>query len=419
MKLNNLDGITSQIGNAQNTVNNATNRVQNAVADAERGIQQAQDTVSSIASKAGETFNKLYDTGSGLGEKIGNLFGGSDTASVGGVKTAGSSASGVSPPQRIPTFASDTKNALPVIDPQKRDVSEPFQKINQEGQNALSYLSPGGAGSLLNKGWSSLMDIRDNALSAIGTDYASVKSRLESTMNIAGQLAKLPSEVAQEVNNYMSVVNSAKWEVTSLIDNITHTFDSFKDLDDYLSISNLIDSFKGTDSFSSLDINTSSALIYGISTKLNQYGLPDKVDPMIQAITDPVAQQALYGELMVQAAASGNLTSAEYYLAKLEPGQGAELADVVIQNLLANLTVETGVGYRSYGTRLLALFNALDPNWDRSKAIPGMIELKLYSYANSNAIQALLTTEKRPYVIAGGSVQYQSASSLVQNYFPI
>ncbi|AWN08804.1 hypothetical protein MLDJOKPK_00217 [Salmonella phage SPAsTU] len=419
MKLNNLDGITSQIGNAQNTVNNAANRVQSTVADAERGIQNAQDTVSSLASKAGETFNKLYETGSGLGEKIGNLFGGSDTASVSGVKTAGSAASGVSPPQRIPTFASDTKNALPVLDPQKRDVSEPFQKINQEGQNALSYLSPGGAGSLLSKGWSSLMDIRDNALSAIGTDYASVKSRLESTMNIAGQLAKLPSEVAQEVNNYMSIVNSAKYEVTSLIDDVTHTFDSFKDLDDYLSISNLIDSFKGTDSFSSLDINTSSALIYGISTKLNQYGLPDKVDPMIQAITDPVAQQALYGELMVQAAASGNLTSVEYYLTKLQPGQGAELADTVIQNLLANLTVETGVGYRSYGTRLLALFNALDPNWDHSKTIPSMIELKLYSYANSNAIQALLTTEKRPYVIAGGSVQYQSASSLVQNYFPV
>lgn len=419
MKLNNLDGITNQISNAtngvQNKVSDAQNRVQSTVDNAERGIASAQNLYDS----AGETFDKLGNLGGSVTEKFGNLFGGSDTASVGGTKAAGSAASGVSPPQRVPTFASDTKAALPVIDPQKRDVSEPFQKVNQEGKSALSYLSPGGAGSLLSKGWDSLIDIRDNALSVVGTDYASVKARLESTMNIAGQLASLPGDVQREINSYMNVVSSAKWQVTALIDDVTHTFDSFKDMDDFFSIDGIIDSFTGSSSFSSLDINTSSALIYGMSTKLNQYGLPERIDPMIQAITDPVAQQSLYGELMIQAAASGNLTSVEYYLPKLQPGQGAEIAEIVIQNLLMNLTVESGVGYSSYGQRLLSLFTALDPNWDRSKTIPGMVELKPYTYANSNAIQALLTTEKRPYVVAGGSVQYQSASTLVQNYFAL
>ncbi|EPJ2511695.1 hypothetical protein ACTGOH_004652, partial [Salmonella enterica subsp. enterica serovar Bareilly] len=390
------------------------------IGNAERGIESAQNLYNNATAKAGETFDKISNIGNTISEKFGNVFGGGDQVTVGGKKAAGSAASGVSPPQRVPTFASNTKEALPVIDPQKRDVSEPFQKVNQEGKTALSYLSPGGAGSLLSKGWDTLTDLRDSALSAVGTDYASVKARLESTMNIAGQLAKLPGEVQREIGNYVDMANSAKWQVTALIDDVTHTFDSFKDLDDFLSIDGIIDSFTGgSGNFSSLDINTSSALIYGMSTKLNQYGLPNRIDPMIQAITDPVAQQALYGELMIQAAAAGNLNSVEYYLPKLQPGQGAEIADTVIQNLLMNLNVEPGVGYSTYGQRLLTLFKALNPNWDISKTNPGMVELKLYTYANSNAIQALLTTEKRPYVIAGGSVQYQSASTLVQSYFAL
>ena len=88
-----------------------------------------------------------------------------------------------------------------------------------------------------------------------------MKKRLEGTMNIAGQLAKLPSEVSQEVNGFMSEVNSMRYQITSIVDDVQHTFDSYKDLDDFLAIDNLINSFKGSDSFSTLDINTSSALI--------------------------------------------------------------------------------------------------------------------------------------------------------------
>jgi len=436
MKLNNIDGITNQIGNkvsgVQSAVGNtvqrgtdAVNRVQSTVDNVGKGVETAQNLYNNVSEKAGETFDKIANGGSSLKEKLGNLFGGSDTSSVGGTKTAGSGASGVSPGQKMPTFATDTKAALPVLDPQKRDVSEPFKPVNKEGMSALGYLSPGGAGSLLSKGWSTLTELRDKALTAVGTDYASVKNRLEQTMNIAGQLAKLPSEISQEVNGYMNQFNSAKWQVTAMIDDATHTFDSFKDLGDYLAIDNVLKSFgvgsdsNGYNSFSTLDINTSSALIYGISTKLNEYGLPGKIDPMVQAISDPVAQEALYGELMVQASATGNLDSVEYYLPKLKPGQGQQIAKDVIKNLMANLRVESGIGFRQYGQRLLALFNALDPNWDKSKTNPAMTELYLYTYAGSNAIQALLTTDRRMYVIAGGSVQYQSANSLVNTYFAV
>ncbi|ORS90245.1 hypothetical protein [Escherichia coli] len=422
-----IDQITSQINKGQaaidnsvNTAKNAANRVQSTVENAERGIKNTVDSVSQLSNRAGETFNKLISGGSELTNKIGNLFGGSDTASVGGTKTAGSSASGVSPGQKVPGFASNTKETLPSQDPLKRDVSEPFKKKDEEGLKALDYLNPGGVGKLLDNGWTSIRSLTDSALSGIGTDINSVKKRLESTMNIAGQLAKLPSEISQEVNGFMSEVNNMRYQITSIVDDVQHTFDSYKDLDDFLAIDNLINSFKGSDSFSALDINTSSALIYGLSTKLNSYGLPSKIEPMLQAISDAQAKEALYGELMIQAAATGNLDSTEYYLDKLQPGQGAQIATTVIQNLMANLRVETGVSFKTYGTRLLALFKGLDAKWDKAKNItPEMTELKLYTYAGVNAIQALLTTEKRNYVIAAGSVSYQSTDEIVEDYFAI
>lgn len=422
-----IDQITSQINKGQsaidnsvNTAKNAANRVQSTVENAERGIKNTVDSVSQLSNRAGETFNKLISGGSELTNKIGNLFGGSDTASVGGTKTAGSSASGVSPGQKVPGFASNTKETLPSQDPLKRDVSEPFKKKDEEGLKALDYLNPGGVGKLLSNGWTSIRSLTDSALSGIGTDINSVKKRLESTMNIAGQLAKLPSEISQEVSGFMSEVNSMRYQITSIVDDVQHTFDSYKDLDDFLAIDNLINSFKGSDSFSALDINTSSALIYGLSTKLNSYGLPSKIEPMLQAISDAQAKEVLYGELMIQAAATGNLDSTEYYLDKLQPGQGAQIATTVIQNLMANLRVETGVSFKTYGTRLLALFKGLDAKWDKAKNItPEMTELKLYTYAGVNAIQALLTTEKRNYVIAAGSVSYQSTDEIVEDYFAI
>ena len=422
-----IDQITSQINKGQsaidnsvNTAKNAANRVQTTVENAERGIKNTVDSVNRLSERAGETFNRLIGGGNELTSKIGNLFGGSDTASVGGSKTAGSSASGVSPGQKVPGFASNTKETLPVLDPQKRDVSEPFKKKDEDGLKAFDDLSPGGMGKLLGKGWDSIGSLTDSVLSGIGTDFNSVKKRLEGTMNIAGQLAKLPSEVSQEVNGFMSEVNSMRYQITSIVDDVQHTFDSYKDLDDFLAIDNLINSFKGSDSFSTLDINTSSALIYGLSTKLNSYGLPAKIEPMLQAITDAQAKEVLYGELMIQAAATGNLDSTEYYLDKLQPGQGTQIAATVIQNLMANLRVEPGVSFKTYGTRLLTLFKGLDAKWDKAKNItPEMTELKLYTYAGVNAIQALLTTEKRNYVIAAGSVSYQSTDKIVEDYFAI
>lgn len=420
----NFSGRISDVGNAadqlQNKATDAANRVQSTVDGAQRGIDAATNLYDNTLDKAGETWNKIGDTASGLTSKLGNLFGGSDEATSNAVKAAGSAESGSSPNNRIAGFANDPKATLPTIDPMKRDVSEPFKPANEAASGVMDYLKPGKAGSLLSQGFQKIKDVRDGALKAVGTDYASVKKRLESTMQLAGQLSRLPGDIQQEIYGYTSAFNQAKYEVTSVIDGTRQTFDTFKDFDDYLAIDNIITSFTGkSNDIRSLDINTSSALIYGLSSKLSDYGMPEKIEPMVEAITDPIAQTALYGELLVQAAGIGNLESVEYYVTKLQPGQGRELASTVIPSLLRNLQVDDGVGFKAYGTRVLALCTTLDPNWDKTIAKPVRTELLPYTYCNTNAIQALLTTAKRPYVCAAGNRRLVSSDILVDQFFPI
>lgn len=427
MALNSIDRISdrvSSVGSAadqiQSKATDAANRVQSTVDGAQRGVEAASNLYENTFNKAGETWNKVSEGASGLGSKLGNLFGGSDEATDNAVQAAGSAESGAAPNNRIAGFANDPKETLPTLDPLKRDVSEPFKPKNDEATGVVGYLSPGKAGGLLSQGFQKMKDLRDGAFKAVGTDYASVKKRLESTMQLAGQLARLPGEIQQEVYGYTSAFNQAKNEITSVIDGAKHTFDSLKDFDDYLAIDNLIQSFTGkSGDIRSLDINTSSALIYGISSKLAEFGLPEKTEPMVEAIEDPVAKTVLWGELLVQAAGIGNLTSVEYYLTKLQPGQGRELAPTVIPMILRNLQIEDGVGYKALGTRVLALFAQLDTNWDKTTAKPVRTELLPYTYCNSNAIQALITTEKRPYVCAAGNRRLMSTNMLVEQFFPV
>lgn len=431
MVQNKLDGFTNRVSDGVNNVTNgvnqveqratdAVNRVQNTVESAQRGVESAVNMYDNVREKAGETYNKVTEGASALGSKIGNLFGSSDLATTKGVKAAGSGASGASPASRIEGFSNKPKETLPTIDPIKRDVQEPFKPKNDAASGVMDYLKPGKAGSLLSQGFQKLKNLRDGALGTIGLDYQSVKNRVEQTMQLAGQISRLPGEIQGEIQNYASQISQTRNEITSVIDGTRHTFESLKDFDDYLSIDNLITSFTGNSGrITNLDIGTSSALIFGINNKLVDMGITGRTDVMVEAIQDPVAKVVLYGELLVQAANLGNLEAANHYVTKLQPGQGRELAPTVIQALLSNLQVDQGVGYKTYGTNLLALFDTLDPNWDKTKVAPVTVELLPYTYCNANAIQALITTAKRKYVCAAGSRRLQTSTTLVDQFFPV
>lgn len=430
-----VNQVSSAADRVQQGTQQAVSRVTNTVDSAERGVKNAVDTATGLYDKAGETFNKAGATldklkggASSLGSKIGNLFGGGDIASTGGTKTAGSGASGASPGNKIPGLATDPKKVLPSIDPLKREVEKPFEAANSQAKSALDYLKPSKISGLLGEGFSTLTSLRDKGLAAIGTDYASVKSRIEQTMDMAGQISRLPGEVQQEINGYVSDFNQAKYQVQSVVDGAKQTFNSYKDLDDYLSINNFISSFRSPgnegsygDEYRVMDVGTTSALVYGLSSKLATYDLPQKITPLVESIVDPVVQAQMYRELTVQASALGSLKSVEFYLTKLTESDKALISAEVIVNLLMNLQTETNPPFKDYGARLLSLFTALDSRWDKSDVVGQTDEIELYPYTfcNVNAIQSLLTTEKRPFVCAAGDLSYQRADTLVNQFFPV
>jgi len=423
--------VTSAASNVQNQVESQVNRVTNTVENVQKGVTDGINTVTNAYDKAGETYNKVTEGASSLFSKVGNLFGGSDIASTGGTKTAGSAASGASPGNKIAGFATDPTKVLPSLDPLKREVAEPFKAANSAAKGVLGYLQPSKISSLLGEGYSSLLSLRDKGLAAVGTDYASVKARLEQTMNVAGQIAKLPGQVQSEINGYVNDFNSAKYQVTAMIDDTKQTFSSFKDLDDYLAIDNFISSFRNktddaggyTSTFSTLDIGTSSALVYGISSSLATYGGAQaaKVETLVTAITDPVAQKALWRELTLQASAIGNLSTVETYAAKLDAADRASISAETIVNLLMNLQQETGTSYKDLGTRLLNLFNLFDTRWDKSSVVnqTERTELYPYTFCNTNSIQALLLSDKRRYVCAAGTLSYDRADTIVNEFFSV
>ena len=425
-----VDKVSNAAQNVQNRVNDQVNRVSDTVDNAEKGLNSALNLGSNLYDKAGETFNKATDGFSSLSDKIGNLFGGSDIASTGGVKTAGSGGSGASPSNKIAAFASNPKDSLPSLDPLKREVAVPFKAANEAATGAIGYLKPTMFTNLLGEGFNTLRTLRDKGLAAVGTDFASVKNRIEQTMNVAGQLAKLPGDVKAEINGYVTEFNNTKMQVQAVIDETTQTFDSFKDLDDYLAIDNFLTSFKSsmstndaggyTSTFTNMDISTVSAVVYGISSKLSEYNLPAKTEPLFAAVTDPVAQAALYREMLVQASGLGSLPSVEYYLDKVDAITATSIAPELVVNLMMNMQIDTGAAYKDYGSRLLAIFLRLDPKWDkRTVDSVEYTELYPYTFANANAIQSLLTTDRRKYVIASGSLSYDSVATLVNRSFSV
>ncbi|MCT7475893.1 hypothetical protein N5V81_13000 [Escherichia coli] len=167
MKLNNLDGITNQIssttGAIENKVNDVQNRVQSTIGNAERGIESAQNLYNKRNRQSRGNFRQ--DLQHWQQQRYENF----QCSGVAPSHGSGGKKAWCPAHLRLPRyeqklhfcFLVNIAPALPVIDPQKRDVRT-FQKVNQEGKTALSYLSPGGAGSLLSKGWDTLTD-RDSA----------------------------------------------------------------------------------------------------------------------------------------------------------------------------------------------------------------------------------------------------------------
>ncbi|MGL5397179.1 MAG: hypothetical protein ACRDBQ_18180 [Shewanella sp.] len=412
-----VNGYGDKFNQISNAAADVGNRAQNAIDGVDRGINNAVGAFDNLTNKTGELFSKASSLTSNF-KLPSNPLGGSDLATTQPSPAAGSGNVGVSPSSRIAGFAFNPKDTLPSIDPLKREVAKPFEAVNAASNEALDYLQPNRVSSFLDGTFSKMKDLRDSAFKSAGFDYHAIKQRVEGTMKMAGQLAKLPGEIRDEVNNYVYAFNSAQSEITAFVGDTKRTFDNFKDLDNYLGIDNFINQFR-PDDMTNMDYGSYSGVIFGVNSSLSEYGMAYRTEDMVEAIKDPAAKAALYGELLVQAAGTGNLESIEFYVTKMVAGQGQLLANDVIKLMFSSVQTRYGDNQKILGERILKICTDLDPNWDKVVNKPTDTLLDLYTYCNSSVLRALTFTDKRKYVIAATGKRVEPVKGLVEQFFPL
>lgn len=384
----------------------------NALGDAKNGVASSKSATTGLVNQAGTTFKS---TTSLLGDVKQTLFGGSSDAVSNPVKAngSGSGQSGNGVNARASAFFTKPTETLPSLDPLTRDVSKPFEAASQAANDAMDYLDPTAIGAKLGKGFSSIKDMADEALQTA----ESWGSRLESSLDTIGNIMSLPNQVldrvAATVQQYEQMENGYK----AVVDGYARTFKSLKDLTDLQNITSFMKNYFAADRDAGvMDMAATKALILSMGASVITIGMPEKIEELIATIKDPNERAEIYDELIKTAAKLGSLRVVEYYQPKLTAGHAQIVADTVIKDLLANISTEPNDSLKDFGVRMLAVFELLKPQWD-VKA--GRKSLDLYIGANTTAIQILITTDRRPMAVAGGSVKSLKAAALVEAFFPI
>ena len=412
---NAIRGVNTGIGNAKSAVSGVVGSVNDTFGQ----LSTLGKTFTGLGDTAGKTISGISDTASGavasVQESFGNAFGGKNDVAKNPVPTNGSGEGGAAPSPRLGGFATNPSEVLPSLDPVKRAVSEPFKAINEQAEAVMDYLDPNKAGSLLDKGWTTINDL----VTSVETAVAPIKSRIESSLDMIGQVASLPDRVMNQVSSIVSAASQVENGVQAVIDGVNHTFKSFESLAHYTAINRFISDYASVDrETDTLDVEALRALIISMGQTMIAEGQQAKIEEIISRIPDEAVRLDICDELIVVAATLGYVAGLEYYEPKLGTRHGQLVAEKVIRGTLSNLSLEKGDTYKNLGTRMLAVFEKLKPQWNVS-ALTKRIELMHYTYCNANALTALAYTAHRPFAVAGGNVKRLTPTEMVSKFFPL
>lgn len=428
-----MSDMIDDLRNRTKRAEDAGSAVQRTIDNTARGVGDVADGAVDAAKRTGDLVGKADDFILGLGQKTFGAgekilgvfgantqpFGGSDLASTDPTQLPGTASSGGGADTRIPALSIDTKEALPSVDPLKREVSAPFEAVNKKMDDVKGYVF--GEKGLLDNLRDGFFNLRDGAFNAVGLDYQDVKARVEMAMDAAKSIAALPGEIQREfydlVREAEAIRQEVEGKVSIFIDGVQRDFDSVKDYADFLKLDSSLKRWEDSP-WDWGDYNTGAALINSVADALANYGMPERVDPIIEK-QSPEIQALLWEELVLRSAAGGNLYATEHYATKLKKERKAFVAKPVSVNLLRNLHYDETSNYGDMGKRLLALFESLDKNWDMSVLQTGRVELLFYTIMNSVSINSMITTKKRPYVCAFGCVYYDTSEAIIDRYFPV
>lgn len=413
------DTVTGAVGGAKDAVNGVIGDANKAVTGIKSTVAgtigEVQKTAGNVAKAAGSMVGGVQNSAQKIGDSFGNAFGGSNDIATKSVKASGSGDAGASPGNRMGVFATDPTSVLPSLDPLKREVSKPFEAVNAQADEVMSYLSLDKAGEALSSGWDSLV----NLASEVENTVAPIKDRIEQTMDMVGAVASLPDQIMGQVSNIVNSAQEVEAGVRASIDGVAHTFKSFKSLAHFGAVNQFISDYAAVDREQDLlDVEALRALIMSMGQSMISEGQQEKIEELITRIPDPAIREQIYDDLLLVAAEVGYVSGVEYYQQKISAGHGPLVADRVVNSLFANLDIQRGESYKDVGQRLLAVLGKLKSDWNMNSAAK-RVELWPYTLCNGNAMTALLTTDHAPYVVAGGCVVHYTPNAMSTVFFPL
>lgn len=319
-------------------------------------------------------------------------------------------------------YLTQPTEALKKLDPINRDVAAPFKKANEQAELAMEYLQAS------EKGLTEFERITNVILkdTGKGVDFSSVKGRVEQAMGAAGKLndvaVGIQKSIAGQISNVQGYASDVSQRVGATIDGVFQAIEGGV-LADVKAVMGTVDRMvgDGISYFKTFDIGAQVAFIKGTAEKLMDWKMPEVITKAVDAIKDVKLKDSIFGEIMVKAAAMGDLPMVKYFKDKVSSGYRYLVGDLSVSNLLSSFKIDGKLGQslKSIGADLVSTLDDLDPNWATSLKELGGGRFGPLIGASVDALNALSRTDTHRGMALGSiGTNRESVEMIIRRQYP-
>lgn len=347
-------------------------------------------------------------------------------------------------------YLTKAKEELQKLDPIKREVAIPFKKANEMAKSALDYMEDSKDVLMSFDRIKEVME-RDDGL---GLDFSAVKGRVEQAMGAAGKLTKVAGGIQDSIANQMAIAKGyantamgyidqgkgmideakgfardAKGQLLSYKENVGATINGvFKTIEggvlaDVQAVMGTVNGFveDGMGFIKSFDLTAQVAFIKGTAEKLMDWDMPEVITKAVDAIKDVNLKDSIFGEIMVKAAALGDLPMVKYFKDKVSAGYKYIVGNVSATKLLENFKVipKLGESLKDLGIELVSTLDEVHPDWASDLKDIAIKRIGPLAGASVDALAALAKTDThRGLALAAGTVVREDVETIIRRQYP-
>lgn len=334
---------------------------------------------------------------------------------------------------------------LPSQDPLKREVSVPYEPTNDVANGAVSFLKGGSVDNPTNvdlKNLSTgntpvtaeglvgqasngvgatdlrkLSDLINPTEDGIRPDYAIVKKRLEDSFGLPGSTGEMSNSLKNSLtdgfNKILGVGDSG-----ILVEGISSIL-AGDQLTDAKSIVNLINRVSSaSDILSVFDLGAQAALVKTITDKLIEWGAPDLIDKLLDAMADVKEKQKMWESVAMRAADASELDIVIKYGEKMGPERRTAIWDTIVLSVVSRYRLRLDVSLKEQDALINRTLELYNPLWYVDQVNPARRSLHYFAKANDDARECLLRGKHRISTQAGRNVRLNNLIGVILSNFP-